>query len=66
MKKKSRNTKKYYRVRRRWNKPESEVGVYTDLKVAISFCDANPDFSVYDKNGIIIYSPRKGIDIRKS
>lgn len=66
MKKKSRNTKKYYRVRRRWNKPESEVGVYTDLKVAISFCDANPDFSVYDKNGIIIYSPRKGIDIRKN
>lgn len=66
MKKKSRNTKKYYRVRRRWNKPESEVGIYTDLKVAISFCDSNPDFSVYDKNGSVIYSPRKGIDIRKS
>lgn len=66
MKKRTKKTPNRYRVRRRWNKPESEVGVYTDLKVAISFCDANPDFSVYDKNGIIIYSPRKGIDIRKN
>ena len=65
MKKKAKKPNKYYRVRRKWNKPDSEVGVYTDLKVACSFCDANPQFSVYDKNGAIVYAPEKGIDERK-
>ena len=64
MKKKSNKPNKY-RVRRRWDKPESEIGVYNDLKVAVGICDSNPEFSVYDKKGKIIYSIRKGIDNRK-
>lgn len=55
-----------YRVRKSWTEPSSEIGVYTSLKVASGLCDSNPDFSVYNKFGKVIYSPKRGIDIRKS
>ena len=60
-------TKKFapFHVRKSWNKPDSEIGTYTSLKVASSICDSNPEFTLYDKYGKVIYSPSRGIDIRK-
>lgn len=54
-----------FRVRKSWNKPESEVGKYESLKSACGICNSNPQFTVYDRYGRIIYSPSRGIDIRK-
>lgn len=55
-----------YRVRKNWGKPESEIGKYESLKVACNICDSNPQFTVYDKYGKVIYSPARGIDNRKN
>lgn len=45
-----------YRVRFAWDKPETQIGAYYDLDNAKKECDQHPGFSVYDEDGIPVYT----------
>lgn len=46
----------YYRVRREWADAKSQVGAYRILANAKKAADENPGFSVFDPDGVLIYS----------
>lgn len=50
-------TEGYYRVRRTWVDAKSQKGAYKILSNAKKCADANPGYSVFDNNGVNIYTP---------
>lgn len=45
-----------YRVRKKWNKPNTQIGAYTVLENAIKACsEAGPKYKVFDEEGKIVY-----------
>lgn len=47
----------YYRVRKAWSNSKSQKGAYKILSNAKKCADANPGYSVFDNNGVNIYTP---------
>lgn len=47
-----------YRVRKTWADSKSQKGAYKILSNAKKCADANPGYSVFDVNGVIIYTPK--------
>lgn len=50
-------TEGYYRVRKAWPDSKSQKGAYKILSNAKKCADANPGYSVFDNNGVNIYTP---------
>lgn len=48
-----------YRVRKTWSDAKSQKGAYKILSNAKKCADANPGYSVFDNNGVNIYTPNK-------
>lgn len=48
----------WYRVRKTWADAKSQKGAYKILENAKKCADANPGYSVFDVNGVNIYTPR--------
>ena len=45
-----------YRVRKDWNKPNTQIGAYSVLENAIKACsEAGPEYKVFDEEGKIVY-----------
>ena len=45
-----------YRVRKDWNKPNTQIGAYSVLENAIKACsEAGPEYKVFDEEGKVIY-----------
>ena len=51
-------TEGYYRVRKAWSDSKSQKGAYKILSNAKKCADANPGYSVFDVNGVNIYTPK--------
>ena len=50
------STKEIYRVRKAWNKPETQIGAFAVLDYAKSACDkAGKGYYVFNSNGEVIY-----------
>ena len=48
-----------YRVRKDWDKPNTQIGAYSVLDNAKTACDkAGSEYKVYDENGVIVYQPK--------
>lgn len=47
----------YYRVRKAWSDSKSQKSAYKILSNAKKCADANPGYSVFDNNGVNIYTP---------
>lgn len=47
-----------YRVRKTWGDAKSQKGAFTVLSNAKKCADANPGYSVFDENGVTIYTPK--------
>ena len=50
-------TTQLYRVRKTWSDSKSQKGAYKILSNAKKCADANPGYSVFDNNGVNIYTP---------
>ena len=50
-------TEGYYRIRKAWSDSKSQKGAYKILSNAKKCADANPGYSVFDNNGVDIYTP---------
>ena len=50
-------TTQLYRVRKTWSDSKSQKGAYKILSNAKRCADSNPGYSVFDDNGVNIYSP---------
>ncbi len=48
----------YYRVRKAWSDSKSQKGAYKILSNAKKCADANPGYSVFDVNGVNIYTSK--------
>lgn len=48
----------WYRVRKTWEDSKTQKGAYKILKNAKKCADANPGYSVFDVNGVNIYTPK--------
>ena len=51
-------TTQLYRVRKTWSDSKSQKGAYKILSNAKKCADANPGYSVFDVNGVNIYTPK--------
>lgn len=51
------STTQLYRVRKTWSDSKSQKGAYKILSNAKKCADANPGYSVFDNNGVNIYTP---------
>ena len=51
------STTQLYRVRKTWSDSKSQKGAYKILSNAKKCADANPGYSVFDVNGVNIYTP---------
>ena len=56
----------YYRVRKSWDDPSSQIGAYTVLENAIKKADENPGYYVFDENGKAVYPVAGGTDDYKA
>lgn len=45
----------YYRVRKAWDKPATQIGAFKQLENAIEMCKQNSSYYVYDNDGKQIY-----------
>ena len=48
----------WYRVRKTWADSKTQKGAYKILENAKKCADANPGYSVFDVNGVNIYTPK--------
>lgn len=48
----------WYKVRKGWNTPDSQVGAYHNLNLAKACADNNPGFTVYDEKGNALYTSK--------
>lgn len=46
----------WYRVRFKWDQPNTQLGAFLDLGTAKACADSHPGFSVYDENGKCLYT----------
>lgn len=53
-----------YRVRKSWDDVSSQIGAFKVLEYAKKLADDNPDYTVYDINGIAVY--KNGKDVSKT
>lgn len=53
----------YYRVRKAWSDSKSQKGAYKTLSNAKKCADANPGYSVFDNNGVNIYTPNTSTQV---
>jgi hypothetical protein len=45
-----------YRIRKDWNKPNTQIGAYSVLENAIKACsEAGPEYKVFDEEGKVVY-----------
>lgn len=45
-----------YRVRKEWDKPNTQIGAYSVLENAINACEkAGPEYKVFDEEGKVLY-----------
>ncbi len=51
-------TMQLYRVRKTWSDSKTQKGAYKILKNAKKCADVNPGYSVFDVNGVNIYTPK--------
>ena len=49
---------KWYRVRKSWSDSKSQKGAYKILENAKKCADENPGYSVFDSDGVCIYTPK--------
>lgn len=49
----------WYRVRKTWADSKSQKGAFKILENAKKCADANPGYSVFDENGVNIYTPKQ-------
>ena len=56
-------TEAYYRVRKAWSDSKSQKGAYKILSNAKKCADANPGYSVFDNNGVNIYTPNTSTQV---
>ena len=56
-------TEGYYRVRKAWSDSKSQKGAYKILSNAKKCADANPGYSVFDNNGVNIYTPNTSTQV---
>jgi hypothetical protein len=56
--KESETTVDWYRVRKTWADAKTQKGAYKILENARKCADANPGYSVFDVNGVNIYTPK--------
>ena len=56
--KESETTIAWYRVRKTWADSKTQKGAYKILENAKKCADANPGYSVFDVNGVNIYTPK--------
>ena len=56
-------TEGYYRVRKAWSDSKSQKGAYKILSNAKKCADANPGCSVFDNNGVNIYTPNTSTQV---
>lgn len=54
----------YYRVRKAWNKPKTQIGAFKQLENAIEMCKQNSGYYVYDNDGNQVY-PAAGTGSKK-
>ena len=52
------DTVQWYRVRKTWEDSKTQKGAYKILENAKKCADANPGYSVFDVNGVNIYTPK--------
>ena len=52
-------TIKWYRVRKSWGDPKSQIGAFKILDNAKKKADENPGYKVYDADGVLIYAPKE-------
>lgn len=45
----------YYRVRKAWDKPKTQIGAFKQLENAIEMCKQNSGYYVYDNDGKQVY-----------
>ncbi len=50
---------KWYRVRKSWTDSKSQKGAYKILANAKKCADTNPGYSVFDSDGVCIYTPKE-------
>ena len=48
----------WYRVRKTWADSKSQIGAFKELANAKECADKNPGYSVFDVNGVSIYTPK--------
>ena len=49
---------KWYRVRKSWSDSKSQKGAYKILENAKKCADENPGYSVFDNEGVCVYTPK--------
>lgn len=52
-------SREMYRVRKDWNKPQTQIGAYTNLDYAKDAVDKNKGYKVFDSKGKVVYSGKK-------
>lgn len=45
----------YFRVRKSWDKPNTQIGAFKDKENAVELCKQNSGYRVYNKDGIEVY-----------
>ena len=55
----------YYRVRKEWSKPDTQIGAFTVLKNAKNCVNQNPGYKVFDESGKQVY-PKEAAGSQKS
>ena len=55
----------YYRVRKEWAKPDTQIGAFTVLKNARNCVDQNPGYRAFDEDGRQVY-PKEAADSQRA
>ena len=45
----------FYRVRKSWDQPDSQIGAFTILKNALLQAALNPGYMVFDEDGNVVF-----------
>ena len=44
----------FYRVRKSWDQPDTQIGAYTVLQNALLQAELNPGYHVFDEKGVLL------------
>ena len=56
----------FYRVRKEWSQPETQIGAFTVLQNAKNMVDLNPGYAAFDEEGKIKYPPQCDVEEERS